>query len=232
MSNYKYLEGKTLHEKQLLFYNGSRCPYCFGYTEFIDSKEVYQESHGFIFICRRCESWCTTLPNSDQCAGSLANKELRQLRRKTQELLQPLIERKVRYGYERRKVQIKVREWISKILNRPLEESHIAMMDIPECNKMIAEIKSLEKTPEEIEAIKNEIATRKEMIRFLCDSMEIELKQFNMGHFTQYTFEKNGKKYHYNFRDHAGYWDGKAMKFKKVEVPIDEFLNTHFSDGK
>ena len=225
-----YLEGKTLHEKQIRYYNGAYCSYCDKPTDFVDSIKVYQESHGYIYYCKDCQAWVNCI-NVDQALGSLADKNLRNLRRQVQQLLQPMIDRKVSYGYDRKKVHVKVREWISKILSCAIEEAHVAMMTDEQCHRMIAEIKAHEKTPEQIKALEQDILIRKVMITFLCDSMDIKVTEVHIP-FTQYSFEKNGKKYHYNFRDHAGYWDGKAVKYKKLDVTIDEFLNNHFGHDK
>lgn len=133
-----FLKNTTLHERQMRFYNGSHCVYCGNPTELVDSKEVYLESHGLIFLCRRCKAWVGThYKTSDHSLGFVATKDLRQMRHKCHLIFDPLWQIKVTSGTNKKKAQSSARNWLAEKLGIDKEECHIGMMDIERCKLVI-----------------------------------------------------------------------------------------------
>lgn len=132
------LEGKTLHEKQFMFYNGSHCSYCGKPTELIDSGKVYQESHGLLLICFPCKAHVGCMTNSDQSLGMVAKEGLRKLRIKTNELISPLVNLKATGSNKKRHAaQALFRNWLAEKLGINPVECHVAMMDTERCKQVI-----------------------------------------------------------------------------------------------
>lgn len=137
MENPKYLDGTTLHERQIKYYNGSHCPYCSNLCDYVDSIEVYQQSYGMIFICRICVAWVNCHNNSDQSFGFVAKKELRNIRHQAHKLFDPLWQRKINLGFKRKFAQSAARKWLAKELQIEIVECHIGMFTSEQCKKVI-----------------------------------------------------------------------------------------------
>ena len=132
------LTGKTLHEKQYMFFNGSHCSYCGKPTELIDSGRVYQQSHGLLLICFQCSAWVGCMPNSDQSLGMVAKEGLRKLRIKTNELISPLVTLKATGSNKKRNAaQALFRNWLAEKLGINPLECHVAMMGTDRCKQVI-----------------------------------------------------------------------------------------------
>lgn len=132
-----FLKGKTLHERQIRYYNGSHCPYCDKLTDYVDSIEVYQKSWGMIFICRRCNAWVNCHSNTDQAFGFVAKNDLRDIRHKAHKMFDPLWQKKIEFGYKRKFAQAAGRKWLAKELDIDIVECHIGMFTTEHCQKVI-----------------------------------------------------------------------------------------------
>ena len=61
------------------------CPYCGKVSEWVENKEVYGVNYGksyMIYLCRDCRAYVGCHENSRRPLGTMANKELRGLRRR------------------------------------------------------------------------------------------------------------------------------------------------------
>lgn len=108
------------------------CNYCNKEAKFVDSKILYGHSYGMIYYCRACDAYVGIHKNSRtfKPLGFLANRELRELRKKCHALFDPFwksgrMTRKQAYSILAEKLGIEVKK------------THIAQFDIEFCNKTI-----------------------------------------------------------------------------------------------
>lgn len=112
-------------------FEGKICPYCKQPTEFVDSSEVYRESHGMIYLCRPCRAWVRIHKDSEAAAlGRLANAELREWKKKAHDAFDPiwksnLMSREQAYA------------WLSEKLKVPRHYTHIGFFGVETCKKLV-----------------------------------------------------------------------------------------------
>ncbi|MEB3190449.1 MAG: zinc-finger-containing protein [Snowella sp.] len=107
------------------------CPYCKRESQFVDSSIIYGKSYGMIYLCSNCDAYVGCHNGTNKAKGTLANKELRELRKKAHECFDPLWKN----GSQSRSSAYK---WLSKQLNIPFSKTHIAMFNEEQCKKVIA----------------------------------------------------------------------------------------------
>lgn len=69
-----------------------KCNYCGKEAEWVENKEVYGRNYGksyMIWLCRDCDAYVGCHNNTKRTKGLLANKELREVRKKAHALLDP-----------------------------------------------------------------------------------------------------------------------------------------------
>lgn len=123
------------------------CPYCGRRAKLVDSKEVYGQSHGLIWLCRTCDARVGVHPESSQFKplGTLANAETRAWRQRAHDAFDPLWRAKMRKeGCNRSKARQAGYEWLAQQLDIPIEECHIGMMDADMCQRVIAVIQEVQ----------------------------------------------------------------------------------------
>ena len=107
-----------------------KCPYCGKEAKYIDSKEKYNgKSFGMMYICWNCDAYVGTHKksgNPEKPLGTLANAELRELRKQAHALFDPLwksgkMKRKEAYKYLQENTGVK----------------HISWTDVESCKKVI-----------------------------------------------------------------------------------------------
>lgn len=215
----------TLYERQSMFYNGSRCPYCIEYADFVDSIIVYKQSYGMIFYCEKCKAWVGTKSNSDQSLGVLAKKPLRDLRNEVHKFFDPLVQTKILKGSKVKKAQSDAYGWMSKILGIKPEEAHIAYLNMEQCKSVIAEC---EKVQADNARKREDTIWRTQICEFLAGEIGYEVKTFSMNNTTQIEMvNHNGKKLIYNPRTQEGRWDNE----KKMH-PINDIEKYIYSNFK
>lgn len=122
---------KQFTNEEIAIMKGEVCPYCGTKPELIDSADIYNgTSYGPIFICRPCGAYVGVYENTNKPLGRLANVELRKLKKQAHEVFDQIWKLK----YKRRYYAYR---WLSEKLQRPYEYTHIGMMDIGECQKVI-----------------------------------------------------------------------------------------------
>lgn len=225
----KLLEGLSLEEKQRRFYNASFCPYCDSETEYVSSLEVYQEDHGMIHLCRKCNAHVGCIPNSDQSMGMLARKPLRNLRIEAHRWYDPLIEAKVRQqGVKRKQAQAEGRKWLSGILNLDIEECHIGYMDEDSCQTLIERCKSLYPTEEQIKKRNEDIKYRMEIVHYKAGELGFEFKEFPPmnGKIQMELRDFKNKILYFNPCNKTGRWSTKKKPFPIEDIEV--FIDEHF----
>jgi hypothetical protein len=127
---------------------GEFCPYCDKPTIEVTGDEIYGQGRGYGHIkMYKCSGSCdaysgSKLENGIRVPmGSLANKELRELRKKCHKLFDANWKGKSNERLARRKCYF----WLQEFTNLPEELAHIGMFNIEQCNILIAEL--LKKKP-------------------------------------------------------------------------------------
>lgn len=115
------------------------CPHCGKLAGLVDSKEVYRESHGMIWICRPCKAWVGVHKGDGQNRplGTLANAETRHARKMAHKRFDPLWQARVGNGISKNKARTEAYAWLAGHLGIPAEACHIAMFDLETCVRVI-----------------------------------------------------------------------------------------------
>jgi len=99
-----------------------------------DSAEIYGgRSYGMIWLCRPCDAYVGTHKNSKDHAplGRLANKELREWKKKAHAVFDPLW----KTGNMGRKEAYR---FLCEKMNMTESQAHIGKFDVVECKKLVA----------------------------------------------------------------------------------------------
>jgi hypothetical protein len=131
--------------------HAKKCPYCGSKPEYVNSSEIYGEDYGMIYLCRNCDAYVGVHHGTSKRAlGRLANKSLREAkkrahyffdqiwRRKIQEGIEELPKRKTGFAYKcwANKCRKLAYEWLGNQLGTPKEFTHIGMFDDETCAKV------------------------------------------------------------------------------------------------
>lgn len=110
-----------------------KCPYCQQLAKFVDSKVIYRKSYGMIYICFPCDARVGIERGTDKPLGTLANKELREARKRAHAAFDPLWKKK-----GRKKSRGKMYRLLADAMNIQVQRSHIAMFDVIQCQQVFA----------------------------------------------------------------------------------------------
>ena len=106
-----------------------KCPYCGEVAKIVDSKVVYRTvSYGLIYLCTCQPSWAYTSVGGN---STLANKQLRELRKKAHKLF----DKSWRTRYITRSEAYK---FLSIHMSKAGKDCHIAMFNDDECEAVIS----------------------------------------------------------------------------------------------
>lgn len=119
------------------------CPYCGKATEYIDSKEFYGKSYGMVYACIPCQAWVRVHKGTDIALGRLANEELREWKKQTHALFDPLWKKLLSHGISIAKARKACYSWLSNRLSIPFEYTHVGMFDVDQCRNACEAIKAL-----------------------------------------------------------------------------------------
>lgn len=125
----------TLTPGQRLIYQGKICPYCGRQTVYEDSAVVYGRSYGMMYHCRDCNAYVGVHKRTNNALGRLANAELREWKIKAHNAFDPLW----KTGIYTRKDAYK---WLSKMLDIPVEYTHIGYFSVETCQRVVEIIES------------------------------------------------------------------------------------------
>lgn len=135
------IEAKNLFLDHIEYRGLSRdsviCGYCDQEAEYVDDSEVYQKHYGYIYLCRPCEAWVGVHEGTRKAKGTLANKELRQWRRKAHTAFDPMWN-----GDAAPMSRSEAYQWLTKALGMK-RQAHIGSMDIEQCRQVIEACKEL-----------------------------------------------------------------------------------------
>jgi len=106
------------------------CPYCNQSAELKDSSVIYGKSYGLIYICFPCNAYVGTHRGTNTPLGTLANSELRKLRKQCHSIF----DIKWKSGKMSR---FEAYVWLSKQLKIDINQCHIGMFDVDQCKKVM-----------------------------------------------------------------------------------------------
>lgn len=227
--NQPFLINTTLAERQMLYNNASHCPYCSNQTVYVDSKEVYRDSHGMIYICRPCKAWVGVHHgNTDQAYGFVAKKELRELRHLTHKWFDGLWQKKVKMGTTRKQAQILARKWLANFLDIEIVECHIGMFTEELCQRTIEECKKYYPTQDEKVIMADIEKNNSDVVINNSSNLGYQYSEFNfMGshHFEIKHPSMKGRLYYYPKNNSAGF---SLKSIEILDAPIEDILNELF----
>lgn len=123
------------------------CPYCSEKPKFVDSKEIYGTSYGMVYLCKTCDAYVGVHSGSKKALGRLANRELREAKKKAHFYFDHMWIRKTsglskkkwnkKKWQEIRRNRTKAYEWLSKSLGIEKKYTHIGMFDLDLCQQTI-----------------------------------------------------------------------------------------------
>ncbi|ASA22025.1 zinc-finger-containing protein [Paenibacillus donghaensis] len=111
------------------------CRYCGGKVICISTKAFYGRDYGaHVYKCTGCDAYVGTHKGTKNPLGTLANKELRELRKKAHEVFDPCWKDK---HMQRKSAYRRLKEF----MGTAREDTHIAMFDEDQCRRVIAGFK-------------------------------------------------------------------------------------------
>ena len=122
---------------------GELCPYCDSPTLQVTGDEIYGQGRGYGHIKMfKCPGTCDAYSGSKLeygvrvSMGSLANKQLRELRKKCHKLFDAQWKGKPNEKLARRKCYV----WLQGFTDLPEELAHIGMFNVEQCETLISEL--------------------------------------------------------------------------------------------
>lgn len=117
------------------------CPYCGHEAEFMTTKQFYGVDYGTnVYVCKDCDAYVSTHGKGKTPLGTMANKELRELRKICHGLFDPLWQRG---QYSRTGAY----RFLQRTMDLPAEKAHIAMFNTEQCKKLIAILREKDLAP-------------------------------------------------------------------------------------
>lgn len=117
---------KKKKQKRIVF-----CPYCKNKAINVTSKEFYGRDYQHnLFVCYECDARVGTHKGTNIPKGTLADKELRELRMQCHQLIDPYWRNGI---YSRTEVY----DRLSKAMNLPKMSTHIGKFNKEQCQKLI-----------------------------------------------------------------------------------------------
>lgn len=117
------------------------CRYCLKPAELLKVGEAgypYQRDYGPTWTCVACKAWVGCHPGTENALGGLANAELRLAKQAAHAVFDPLWLGKMRRdkcskGSARRAAY----KWLSKEMGLHINRTHIGMMSLEECQRVV-----------------------------------------------------------------------------------------------
>jgi len=114
--------------------NGMKCLYCGSDVVLADSKVIYGKHFGKVYMCSKypkCDSFVGAHTGTDKPLGTLANAELRELRKICHSLFDG-------WWKANKKTRKDAYAILRHTFNIPEQKCHIAMFDVKQCKKLIS----------------------------------------------------------------------------------------------
>lgn len=228
----------TLEEKQMYYYNGSRCIYCKGETQLLDSTEVYSfphESYGLMHVCRPCKAHVGCHDGTDQSLGTVAKESLRNLRRETHNYyFNPLWEKKMALGFSKTQARRAAYTWVAKVLNIDRVEAHVGYFLEEQCLALIAECKKyIAGTPENeiFKATYEPEEKEGENLGALVNGTYegwYDLRPISATYYDLISRDDDKKIFRINIKQQIGRWINDPKSTWNKIANVEKFVNKHF----
>ncbi len=114
--------------------NNIICPYCHDPAVWCENKEIYGRNYGksyMCWFCKKCRAYVGCHNNTEKPLGTMANKQLRQLRMQCHKEFDKL------WKGRGRRERGRAYEWIRYKMNLTEEEAHIGMFDEAQCSRLL-----------------------------------------------------------------------------------------------
>lgn len=116
-----------------------RCPYCGNHTVLRSADGIYRENsrREMLYVCKnypRCDSYVRVQPGTTIPLGTVANRELRELRAEAHRQFDKLH----KHGYMSKHDAY---QWLEGVLGVTAREAHIGQLGLLSCNLVIREAK-------------------------------------------------------------------------------------------
>jgi len=110
------------------------CRYCGSPVVFTSNSEIYGKEYGGgkCYLCRNCRAFVGTHLGTDIPLGTLANSELREWRKQAHYWFDQIWK-----GPTRQMTRYKAYGWLSQKIGLSREDTHIAMFEKEQCEKVI-----------------------------------------------------------------------------------------------
>ena len=110
------------------------CRYCGNQVVFTSNAEIYgrEYGNGKCYLCRNCKAFVGVHSETLTPLGTLANNELRKWRNKAHIEFDKLWK-----GKTRRMTRYNAYGWLAKQMGLSRKETHIALFEIEQCQKVI-----------------------------------------------------------------------------------------------
>lgn len=133
------------------------CPYCNSKAEFWQSSvQLYGKDYGPIYCCYPCKAWVGCHKGTQIPLGRIANKELREWKKRAHAAFDPLWKRRFILGkfnegpsYSKSKARNAGYGWLAKQLGIKRRDCHIGLFDVEQCQKVVAICSNLGKRNDE-----------------------------------------------------------------------------------
>ena len=121
--------------------DGMRCPYCGGTVQYRSADGIYQDNQKgtMLYVCSHypeCDAYVRVHAGTKIPVGSMANHELRALRRSAHEYFDQLF----KSGYMTKEDAYL---WLAELISAPLSQAHIGYLGEYYCRLVIEECKKL-----------------------------------------------------------------------------------------
>lgn len=112
-----------------------RCPYCGSSVILRSADGIYRENTkgAMLYVCKRypaCDAYVRTRPGTSRPVGTLANRELRLLRREAHRYFDRLY-------LSGRMSKEQAYEWLASLIQAPMSKAHIGYLGEYYCRQVI-----------------------------------------------------------------------------------------------
>lgn len=115
------------------------CPYCSKPAQLVDGKVIYPHRQDLVqkmfWQCAPCGAYVGCHEGTETPLGRLANAELRRAKIAAHAAFDPLW-RSEPHG-KRNKARNNAYAWLSRVMGLPPEQTHISMMDVEQCQRVV-----------------------------------------------------------------------------------------------
>jgi hypothetical protein len=111
-----------------------KCQYCQKEAEWVENKEIYGKNYGksyMMWLCKDCNAYVGCHNNTKKPLGTLANEELRTLRKQAKDLF---IQKKLDGDWSNRELKSKAYQFLKDVFGK---EFHFGESTEQECKEII-----------------------------------------------------------------------------------------------